>query len=335
MYRNKSNRWWSIFLLVGSLLGSILFAGCSSQPKADQTNSTTQTQLTKIRYSVFPGMNGMAIRMGVEKGFFAAEGLDVELIEMKDQVSGLTSGDLDFADMPTTNAIIGAGRGAPLKMIASMYRTKGPFYLIAKSDIKSIADLKGKKIGISLFGSGLEVYARMILEKNGINPEDVTFIANGSHSQAYASLQAGQVDATMIHEPFASLVEKTGEGRLLAKGWDYLPTFHTGVIASRIDFIDQHPDLVEKTLRAYFKSQDYAKSHQDEFLKYVLSKTKVERDVLQAALQREEVLWENKPEIDMSALNDTQNIQVQVGFQDKSYDLKNMVDLRFIPKKDQ
>ena len=64
-------------------------------------------------------------------------------------------------------------------------------------------DLKGKKVGIAVFGSGLEVYTQVILKEHGLSPDDVTFIANSTHQAAYASLETGQVDATIIHEPFA------------------------------------------------------------------------------------------------------------------------------------
>jgi ABC-type nitrate/sulfonate/bicarbonate transport system substrate-binding protein len=205
--------------------------------------------------------------------------------------------------------------------------------LISKPEIKKVEDLKGKKVGISGFGTGLEVYTRIILQKHGLTPNDVTFIANGSHSQAFASLESGQVDATIIHEPFVTLGETTGKARLLAKGWDYLPTFHTGVLTASSQFINKQPELVAKMIRAYFKSQEYAKSHPDEYLDYAMKNVKIDRAVLAEALKKEKVLWENNPDVNIDALNDTQRIQLEQGFQDKSYDLGKILDLRFIAKK--
>src|SRR5699024_10020765 len=140
-------------------------------------------------------------------------------------------GDIDIADTPTTNAILSAGQGAPIKIVSSLFRSKGAFYLLGNEEIDTIKDLAGKTVGAAKFGSGLDVYIRTILTENGLDPDDdVTLIANGTHQEAYASLTNGQVDATIIHEPWVSYAENEGTGKLLARGWDYLPTFHTGVL---------------------------------------------------------------------------------------------------------
>ncbi|GAE05779.1 ABC transporter substrate-binding protein [Paenibacillus sp. JCM 10914] len=227
-----------VAVLVAVTLTAII-AGCGSTDSTEKASpasngeGNTNSKLEKIRYAPLSGVSGLAVSFGAEKGFFEEEGLDVEFITTTDPIAGLTSRDIDVVDVATTTAIVAAGKGAPVKIVSSMFRTKGPFYLIASPDIKNVEDLKGKKVGIAVFGSGLEIYTRVILKEHGLNPEDVTFIANSTHQAAFASLETGQVDATIIHEPFASLAEKEGKGNIIATGWDYLPTFHTGVLAAR------------------------------------------------------------------------------------------------------
>lgn len=308
-------------------------AASSGTTPIDAASEGETTELQKIRYSPFNGVSGLAVRFGIEKGFFKEEGLDIELISTQNPIEALTSKEVDFADSATTSVIVAAGKGAPLKIVSSMFRTKGPFYLIAKPGIKSVEDLKGKNVGAAVLGSGLDAYTQTIMKKHGLSKNEVTYLANGVNEAAYASLTSGQVDATIIHEPFASLAEFEGTGTILAKGWDYLPTFHTGVLVSRNDFIEKHPDLVEKLLRAYFKSQEYAKSNLDEYKKYFLENVKVDQAVADKAFERENVLWENNPDVDLNALQDTQQVQVDLGFQDEVYDIKDLLDLSFIPKK--
>ncbi|MFC3769590.1 ABC transporter substrate-binding protein [Paenibacillus sp. GCM10012303] len=330
-------------VLLASIAAALILSGCAGSAAkgnggetaspASAPASADNGKLQKIRYSPLSGVSGLAVRFGAEKGFFKEEGLDVEFITTKNAVEGLTSKDVDIADVPTTTAIIAAGKGAPIKIVSSMFRTKGPFYLIGAPGINSVEDLKGKKVGAGTFGSGLDVYTQTILQKHGLRKNDVAYVANGAQEAAYASLLTGQVDATIIHEPFASLVEISGQGKLLAKGWDYLPNFHTGVLASRNDFIEKHPELIEKLLRAYFKSQEYAKSHFDEYRAYFLQNVKVDEKAVDSAFRREDVLWENDPNVDSKSLLETQQIQVDLGFQDKVYDVDKIVDLRFIPKK--
>lgn len=335
MNTTKRNRHY-IIVVISALLVSLL-AGCAAKDDPNTADSSSnglgEQKLEKIRYAPLSGVSGLAVSFGAEQGFFKEEGLDVEFISTKDPIAGLTSKDIDVVDVATTTALVAAGKGAPVKIVSSMFRTKGPFYLIASPGIERVEDLKGKKVGVAVFGSGLEVYTRVILEKHGLSVDDVTLIANSTHQAAYASLETGQVDATIIHEPFASLVEKEGKGKIIAVGWDYLPTFHTGVLAARQGILEDKPELVEKLLRAYFKSQEYAKSHPEEYKEYYLKNIEIDPVVLDQSLKREDVLWENNPDVSVDALNDTQQIQKELGFQDEIYDVESILDLRFIPQK--
>ncbi len=333
--RNKSYRFKYV---AASLFVLLILTACSSgqlsnQEKEQEDGDKKEGEtLGKIRYAAFTGVSGLAVRLGAEKGFFAEEGLEVEFVTTQNPVEGLVSKEVDIADVPTTVAIVAAGKGAPLKIVSSLFRTKGPFYLVAQPEIESVEDLKGKKVGAGAFGSGLDVYTQTILSKHGLNKSDVSYIANGAHEAAYASLTTKQVAATIIHEPFASLAEINKTGKIIAKGWDYLPTFHTGVIAANDSFIEKHPEKIKKALRAYFKSQQYAKENMDEYRTYFLQHVKVDEQAVDKAFEREEVLWENNPNVDQQMLLDTQQIQVELGFQDKVYDIEQIVDLSFIPQ---
>lgn len=310
---------------------ALLLSACGKQ--ADGKTAEAAAALEKVRYAAFNGVSGLAVQFGAEKGFFQEEGLDVEFVSAQNAIDALASNQVDIADAATTSAIVAAGKGAPLKIVSSLFRTKGPFYLVARPGIGSVEELKGKKVGAAAFGSGLDAYTQVILQQHGLSKNDVTYLANGVNEAAYAGLSSGQVDATIIHEPFASLAELEGKGKILAKGWDYLPTFHTGVIVARADFVEKTPDRVKKLLRAYFKSQDYAKNHLDEYKKYFLEKVKIDPRAVDQAFERERVLWENNPDVDRQALEDTQKVQVELGFQDKIYPVDSLLDLRYIPKR--
>jgi NitT/TauT family transport system substrate-binding protein len=314
--------------LIGAVLSAgLLLAGCGG----DSGGSTDESGRIKITYASFAGVTGMPAKFGQEKGFFEAEGLDVTFVTAEDPVAIVSSGDAEIADCDTTSALIAAGKGAPIKIVSSMYRHKGPFYLVARNDIDRVEDLKGKTVGIARKGAGLEAYVRVILKEHGLTEKDVTLVPNGTHQEAYASLTNGQVDATIIHEPFVSLAEAEGTGKLLARGWDYLPTFHTGVEIASERFIKENPEALKKFLTAYFKAASYAKAHPEEYLDFVEKQSDVDREVLRSALEREEPIWENDPRVDLDELRDTQQIQKDLGFQDTVYDPEDLVDTSQIP----
>lgn len=326
----------TVFLLIILIVSSILLAACGEGAAKEESSKSgskgNKEELTKVTYAVFDGLNGMAVRFGHAKGFFEEEGIDLDLVVVKDEVAALTTGDVDIADANTTKIIIGAGKGAPIKIVSSMFRTRGPFYLIAKPEIKSVEDLKGKNVGIGIAGSGMEVYTRKILQDHNVSVDDVNLINNGVYQQGYASLQTGQVDATIIHEPFVTLGEATGEAHLLALGWEYLPDFHTGVLAANETFAKENPELVTKVLKGYLKSQEYAKQNTDEYVEFVLKHVEIEEDVLRSALEREKVLWENKLFVEVDRIKATQQLGYDLGFQEELYDIESIVDNSFIPE---
>lgn len=328
-----------VYLVLIVLLFALMLIACGNSEKEASTNDSSETtneagkqELIEIKYAPLTGGSGIAVQFGASKGFFEEEGLDVEFVNVEDPITGLLSGDIDIADTPTTNAILSADQGAPIKIVSSLFRSKGAFYLLGNEEIDNVEDLKGKTVGAAKFGSGLDVYVRTILKEHGLDPDnDVTLIANGVHQEAYASLTNGQVDATIIHEPWVSYAEDEESGQLLARGWDYLPTFHTGVLVASDDAIAENPEGIKRLLSAYFKTQEYAKENIEEFKAFYLENMNVDEEVLEHTLERELEIWENDPNVSIDSLNDTQEIHKELGFQDDIYDIESYIDLRFIP----
>lgn len=307
-------------------------AEATPEPDAAEPSQSAE-ELIKVRFSAFNGITSAGLRYGVEKGIFEKNGIDLQLVEVEDKVAALASDSTDIADLNTSQAIVAAHSGAAFKLVSSMFRTKGAFHLIANPSINSIADLKGKTIGIAVKGSGLELTVLEILDQNGIKPEDVTLIANGAYQQAYASLVAGQVDATVIHEPFVTIGENEGKAKLLALGWEYVPDLNTGVIVANDKIISENPEAVKKVIQGYVDSFNYAKENWEDFIKWSASYLNLDEAVVRSAYEREDVIWENNPEIDLDSIEKTQELQKKWGFQDEIFDVTPYIDLSFLPTK--
>ncbi|MQY25852.1 ABC transporter substrate-binding protein [Nocardia aurantia] len=324
----------SLAALVGAAALALVVSGCSGAVDSLSGNSSgtggkpTLTLQDSTEYTQLP------LRFGVEKGIFAKEGLDVKFTQVQDAVTGVATGELTFAFGPTNSYLRAAAKGAPIKIVSSAFRSKGPFFLVARPGINSVAELKGKTVGIAVAGSGMETYTRKILSANGVDPDkDVKFVADGVNQQAYGALTTGQVDATIIHQPFPALGQLQGKSVTLARGWDYLPSYHTGVLIAGNDVVDKNPDLLRHGLRAYFTAYTYAKEHHDEYLPWLKSKLgTIDPQAVEAALKQEDDIWDDNPAIDPKAISDTQDIEISVGFQNSRYDADKYIDTRFIPQ---
>ena len=141
-------------------------------------------------------LNYLPVTMGRDKGIFQEEGIDLQMILVAStiQVAALTTGDIDFSGAQS-QVMAGAARGLPVKVVGFL-TIKPSFWLMSKPEIKTMADLKGKIIGITAIGSSTDTLARFLVGKNGLTPDrDVAFIGTGTTSNILTAMKAGTVDA--------------------------------------------------------------------------------------------------------------------------------------------
>lgn len=314
-------------LILAALVWGALALRQTSEPNA----ASNQTAPVTVRYAAFRGVSGLAGRLGDSKGFYAAEGLRIEFIETEDPIAALAAGDADIADWNSSGAIVAAGKGAPIKIVSSFFRTRLAYYLVAAPNVSDIASLRGKTVGLAFFGSNFDVATRTILRRNGVPDAAVDYVGNGVDQTALASLRERHVDASILHEPSASIAESQGFGHILAAARDYLPDYHGGVLVASDRFIRENPRALSGFLRAYFQANAYFKSHPAEYEDVYVAQLHVSRDIARKAIARDRPIWDNTPGVDLARLNKTQQTRVAMGLQDRVYEPAKLLDLRFLP----
>ncbi len=178
----------------------------------------TWTSATQAR-DVVIGYSGrtiaeMPFAWGSRKGFFKEANLDVKMIYMSTSIAakGLMSGDVDYSTA-MGGTLRAAIAGAPLIGIYSMF--KAQMYLVAQPRYKQVVDLKGKTVGISVFGGAYDLVARTILKHHGLDPEkQVTLLQIGDSRTLYSALAAGTIDSAILGPPYDIKAELEGNNRL-------------------------------------------------------------------------------------------------------------------------
>jgi len=229
---------------IGISLALVLFSTLPLQAK-DIVIATSSMTLTSIPYLV-----------AIEKKFFEKEGLTAQYVVMRSDlaVNGLITGDVDYNQ--SVSSVLRAGAaGAPVITVAGIYN-RTFFDLVARRDIKSLAELKGKTVGISRYGASTEYALRFGLKANGIEPEkEIKILAVGGDAARIAGLQNGTLAAIVSQVPANFFAHKAGGHTLLSLG-EYLETLLAGVGVSRKK-VEQNRDEVKRVVRALSRSLDF------------------------------------------------------------------------------
>jgi NitT/TauT family transport system substrate-binding protein len=233
----------------------------------------------KIRISVSGGYNMIFLSAGVaqHKGFFKDEGLDADIVVMgaAPSIAALTNGDIDFT-LLTGTVIRAAIRGLPVRLVGGLM-TSSPHVLLARPEIKSVKELSGRKIGLGSFGDATQVLARVILARNGVDPDkEVQFVPLGSDSGRFAGLQQKLADAVVTSPPWDFEGTKSGYN-VVARAYEYL-NYPLSGIGVNVKSIQQNREQVKRTTRALIKASRFIRDNREEAVKTLIawSKTRPE-----------------------------------------------------------
>lgn len=202
------------------------------------------------------------IWVAIDKKYFDEAGLSAQYIVMRSDlaVKGLITGDVDY--MQSSSSVLRAAvAGAPLTTILGVYN-RTFFDLVARPEIRSLNDLRGKAVGISRYGASTEYAVRFGLKANNIDPDkDLKLLAVGSGTDAarISALEAGVVAAAVLQVPSNLIAHKLGQKTILPLG-DYLETLLAGLGTSQRK-IQNNRDEAKHVVRAVIRAIDFMARH--------------------------------------------------------------------------
>lgn len=214
-----------------------------------------------------------------EIGYFREEGLSPEFVLIRGgslAVKGLMAGNLDYVSNSAGAALDAIIRGGqPLKVLLTT--SLSHFWLVAQPDIHSIADLKGKKIGISSFGGDTDLALREIFKRHNLDPfKDATLLVIGASRERFAALSSGAVHATLISPPFNLKAAEMGY-RTLAKTSDYVKWPQGGLTTTQ-DQTLRDPLEVSRMVRAGLKGLKIVMTQREFVLSRMMQMFRVRRE---------------------------------------------------------
>ncbi len=202
-----------------------------------------------------------------ELGYFDAEGVNVELIQLTDTplaVAALQAGEGDMANVALDSALLLITNGGDFRAVTSPDKFL-PFLIACKDDVTDVADMAGRSFGVARVGSLDYSLSNMVMNSNGLNPDDVDFVAIGAPPARGEALAAGQIDCTtMSIGVWLSMPDHTGL-HILVNVADYgaaAPVVNKVNIVTT-DTLANRGDEVKAVVRALIKlSRDFNENPQ-------------------------------------------------------------------------
>jgi ABC-type nitrate/sulfonate/bicarbonate transport system substrate-binding protein len=222
-----------------------------------------------------------SLPLGQKRGFLQEEGLQAEFIRMNPTVglATLVTGEIDYYTQ------LGAGvaaaiRGVPVKIVACY--VPGPTAtLIARPEFKSVQELRGKTIGIDVFGSNLDIIARNIFKHFGLDPDkEIKFLAGGPLEARLATMKQGLIVATLGGPPTDFLGKKMGFV-VLARAHELFSFPVTGILTTDKK-IKEKPDEIKRVIKAGIKANRYIRQNRDGTIQAMMEWMKIDKEMATA-----------------------------------------------------
>ncbi len=249
------------------LLIAIVFAPAPPSVLAQAPVRINWTAVTGAQSGMF---------MAQQEGLFKKNGLDVELIHIASSSRGIQAilaGEIAFSFMDGANAAQANLKGANLALVAGA-TNRQVFSLMARPEFKRIADLKGKKIGITRVGSSTHTSALYALGSAGLKTADYQLLPLLEVPNIFTALAAGQIDAGVMSPPTNARAKKAGFVELMNVAKEG-PEFVSVAVGTSRSYIKANEDIVRRVVRAYAEGIQIFKTNKPAALRMIQKQLRV------------------------------------------------------------
>lgn len=251
-------------ILFPLIAGTLYLLGASTVNAADRL---------RVGLSSVSPING-SIWVAEEKGLFKKYGIEPEVILIGGAsaagVGSLIAGDVQFLIGGGGAVVNAAINGADAVMIGSVVN-KGIQRVMARSELKSPEDLKGKKVGVTRFGASSHMVLQMMLRQWHMAPSDIQIIQVGSSPAMMASLEKGGIDAAVLTEPTFFFAEDQGY-RVLADLANMEIYYLHSMLDSTRGYLRSHRDLALRFMKAFVEGAAFFKRNRSETIEVLKKK---------------------------------------------------------------
>jgi NitT/TauT family transport system substrate-binding protein len=282
-----------------------------------------------VDYGGVSGFQG-ATWVAKDLKLFDKNGLDVDVIMITGgarSVATLLSGSTQFGTGSATAPLLATARGSDIKIIAASYN-KFPYAFIAKPDIRSPKDLRGKKISILNYGGSNDLALQLALKEWGIKQQEVTVIIGSDAPTRLAALMTGSIDATILSPPQLTKAVQAGYPVLADMG-DMSANFTQSSLYLKGSSLRENRDRAKRFLRAYAEAVHVIKTDRERTSRVFATRMRIEEpEILKSTYDYFAPRFSFPPRVDLSGVRDTLRFYAE----QQNPELKNRTPEEFVDR---
>lgn len=284
-----------------------------------------------------PNVVHMPVVIAKDLGLYKKAGLDVETVSLGDGTKvyrALLAGNIDFGLTPGAPTIIGRANGATVKALSANL-PKFEASMIVRANVKTMADLKGKRIGIQEPGGFADILSRSVLRAAKIDPKEVNFVSIASED--VPALVANQVDTAILHVEQEMLAKsKVPDLHAVGRMWELQPkTLYTFLSATE-KTLKSKPDVTEKVVAATMEATRIMYSDKARVLPIMVKETGYPEKIISETYDFlvKNCIWDGNSGLSKERIDFTANLMTKVGNikEGKTPSYDDVVDASFAKK---
>lgn len=273
------------------------------------------------------------ILVALEKGFFKERGINVELVPFRggpNLVKAVVSGEILIGLSGSTDVPLFREAGFPIKAIAT-YTEGNHFTLNTAPTITKLADLKGKRIGVTSLYATTWIFAMMLAKQQGLDPErDLKLVALGGLDAQMASMARGEIDA-FVWGDYGAALERAGTSKVLLRFDKVTPRWISQVAYASDQAIQTQPDAIRRSLQGLFQAIHFMKARPEETAQLVSKKLGWSVEAVRAAHNLSSPLFPSTGRVSPEALSTIQSTLIEIGVMKKRVRVDDLYTNQFTP----
>jgi NitT/TauT family transport system substrate-binding protein len=228
-------------------------------------------ELTKIRVASLLSGEFTQAYIAQKKGFFEKYGLGVDLVYFQggaQVIQAMLGGDVPLTVTAGPEGVVAKLQGADIALLSANNPTMH-FSLFVSPEIKKPEELRGKRAGVSRFGSASDFSIRYIFRSLGISESEVTIVQIGDNPSRMAALRSNAINATVFTSPNTVRAKKAGFVSMV-DAYKLGLKFHGSGIAASGAFLREHRPVVEQFFKGFLEGVAFAKKNKEESIRSIM-----------------------------------------------------------------